>query len=337
MRFGRKLVVLAVCAMLLLAFTANTALALSSLPATPLRPDSEGEPVRILQRNLIELKLYTGKVTGLYDADTAAAVRKLQALLGLPEDDALNAQTINAFNQAVKAGQLPPPAEQEPEELRPLSGRVIGIDPGHQKEEDPELEPVAPGSKNTKPRMSAGGAGAKTGIYEYETNLLIANRLKKLLEASGATVVMTRTKHDVNISNAERAEIMNKAKVDCWVRVHCDFSSSKKQAGVSVLVPSEGAATAISEQSLSIAKAVLPAVCEQTGARQLSIVKKSDQTAFNWSNSPVICVEFGFLSNPNEDVLLNRAYYQAQCAQGVHDGLSEYFSSLSPENTDISA
>ncbi|MCI7442585.1 MAG: N-acetylmuramoyl-L-alanine amidase, partial [Clostridium sp.] len=38
-------------------------------------------------------------------------------------------------------------------------------------------------------------------------------------------------------------------------------------------------------------------------------------TGFNWSKVPVVLIEMGFLSNPEEDNLLNSDSYQDKLAQ----------------------
>ena len=84
---------------------------------------------------------------------------------------------------------------------------TIGIDPGHQETPDAELEQMAPGVKRTKERQSPGSTGVKTGVPEYKINLLIAFKLRDLLEAEGATVVLTRETSDFSLSNMERADV----------------------------------------------------------------------------------------------------------------------------------
>lgn len=46
-------------------------------------------------------------------------------------------------------------------------------------------------------------------------------------------------------------------------------------------------------------------------------------TGFNWSKVPVILVEMGFMSNPNEDKLLSQDTYQDKLAQGLCNGIIE--------------
>ena len=117
---------------------------------------------------------------------------------------------------------------------------LIGLDPGHQAHANRDKEPLSPGSKELKNKVSSGTQGVKTRINEYETNLTIALKLRDRLEAEGARVVMTRTTHDVNISNVERAQMMNAAGVDIWLRIHCNGSDNHDVHGMSMYVRDSG-------------------------------------------------------------------------------------------------
>lgn len=143
-----------------------------------------------------------------------------------------------------------------------MAGKIIGIDPGHQTDEDTGLEPLLPDSERTKPRMTKGAVGVKTGASECQINLAIGLKLKSMLEAGGASVVMTRTTNDVNISNIERAQLMNQNQVDCWVRLHCDASSSERTSGAHGLIPSRAYNADIYADSLRLAKQVMAGFCD---------------------------------------------------------------------------
>ncbi len=209
------------------------------------------------------------------------------------------------------------------EQPGPLSGVIIGIDPGHQLKADGGQEQVSPGDETTtKDRMSRGGVGVRTGVNEYAINLAVSAKLASLLQNAGATVVMTRTTNDVSISNRERAELMNEAGVDLWVRIHCNSSVSKRIKGALMIAPKKEAP--IGEESDSLAQAVLNGFCAATGAQSRGTVYSANQTGFNWSISPVVTIEMGYLTNPEEDTRLCRASYQDKCAAGIFEGITEY-------------
>ncbi len=310
-----------ITAVILLFVTTAAAQALTPLASSVMHIGSHGENVRLLQQNLEELSIYDGEVDGIYGPQTAAAVRKLQAELGLNADGICGKTTIRLFNEL----RGKPAASVRNSSISVLKGKVIGIDAGHQSTPDNDYEPISPGSLRTKARMSSGATGTKTGVPEYEITLLVARKLKSLLEAAGAVVIMARTQNDVQLSNIERAQIMNEANVDCWVRVHCDYSTDSVISGIHVLSPSESSAPDIAQSSAKLAELTLKCVSNATGAKGNSVEYKADQTGFNWSKSPVVTAELGYLSNPTEDVRLNRSYYQTACAIGLLNGLAAYF------------
>ena len=221
-------------------------------------------------------------------------------------------------------GEEPEPLTQmtvEPlQELR-LSGVRIGIDPGHQAHGNSERETVAPNSKETKAKVSSGTEGAATGIAEYVTNLEISFELRDRLEALGAEVFMTRESHDVDISNQERARMMNELGVDLVLRIHCDGADNRKQNGVAVYC---SRSNAVAAESRRAAEVLLPAICAATGAKQNSVVQNDEYTGQNWSEVPCVMVECGFLSNPDEDRKLNDPDYQRRLAEGMAEGICDF-------------
>ena len=116
---------------------------------------------------------------------------------------------------------------------------VIVIDPGHQAKANLEQEPIGPDARETKYKVTGGTTGVVTGKPEYVLTLEASNLLKDHLEKKGFQVILTRTSHDVDISNQERAEIANRHGADLFVRLHADGSESSETSGFSVLVPAK--------------------------------------------------------------------------------------------------
>ena len=207
-----------------------------------------------------------------------------------------------------------------------LKGFVVGIDPGHQLHYDPSDEPVAPGSSTMKKKVAGGCQGVKSRIFEYEVNLDVSLLLRDLLEAEGATVVMTRTVQDVNISNSARAIMFNDANVDLGIRVHADKASDSSKRGVHMLIPKEYR-TQWYDTNLKAAQCILEHYHEVTGipvVRGSGISERGDQTGFNWCTRPIVCIEMGYLSNPEDDALLSDPEFQKLAAQGLYEGIRAF-------------
>lgn len=212
--------------------------------------------------------------------------------------------------------------EPAPLPAQRLSGIAIGIDPGHQSRQNSEKEAVAPGSAEMKMKVSSGTAGVKSRVAEYVVNLEVALKLRDALEALGCTVYMTRETNDVDISNQERAIMMNELGADLVLRLHCNGSTKQSANGIGLYVNKTGP---IAEDSLAAAEAILPAMCEATGARRDGIFQRDSYTGLNWSEAPCILVEMGYMSNPEEDMKLVDPAYQELLVQGMVEGICAWF------------
>ncbi len=202
---------------------------------------------------------------------------------------------------------------------------VVCIDPGHQARANMTVEPIGPGSKETKPKVTGGASGAVTEQPEHELALAVSLKLKEKLEAEGIEVVMTRTAAGVDISNRQRAEVANNADADLFVRVHADGSTNGDVRGISALYPSGNEwVRPIEARSLRAARIIHGSLINSTGATDRGITPRADIAGFNWSRVPVVLVECGFLSNPVEDKLLATDEYRDELAEAIARGIMEY-------------
>ena len=231
------------------------------------------------------------------------------------------AEGMDAVDPDAEPAPVPSVVMKLVEEAKPLTGIKIGIDPGHQAKGNNQKETVAPNSKKTKPKVSSGTSGVKTHIPEYKTVLEISLKLREALELKGAEVYMTRETHDVNISNQERAKMMNGYGVDLVLRIHCDGVDNHSKHGIALYC---SRSNSIAAESYRACEAILPAVCDATGAKNNGIVSNDNYTGQNWSTVPCLMVECGFASNPEEDVLLNSEDYQWKLAEGLTQGIIDY-------------
>ena len=203
------------------------------------------------------------------------------------------------------------------------SGKVVVIDPGHANRSNMQTEPNAPGSSVMKIKDGGGAQGVATGTPEYLVNMRVAMKLKPLLESMGYTVIMTKTDNSVSLGNVERAQIGNNAKASLVIRIHADSADSSSAKGASMLVPAaiNSNTKAIYASSKSYGQTILNTLVSEVGMKSRGIVESSDMTGFNWSTVPVVLIEMGFLSNPDEDRLLSSDAYENKLAKGLADGV----------------
>lgn len=212
--------------------------------------------------------------------------------------------------------------EEETRESVPEIKKTIVIDPGHGGGANLEKEKQSPDSNILKIKDGGGAQGIITNVKESTINLKVSLKLKTLLEKNNINVIMTRTDDSRSIGNIERAEIANKNNADLCIRIHCDSSDNQNAKGATMLVPGKvGYASVISDKSRKYGQTILDSLVSNAKMSSRGIQISTDMTGFNWSKVPVVLVELGFLSNPNEDKLLNSEEYQEKLAQGLYDGI----------------
>lgn len=204
---------------------------------------------------------------------------------------------------------------------------VIVIDPGHGPWVNLDMEPIAPGSDVMKRKYGVGATGVVTGTLEREINLNVSLMLRDLLENDGYTVIMTRTDHETISSNIDRANLANDNNADLVLRIHSDSYKDSNIKGASMLVPGKvGYAVDIVDISRTYGEIILNTLTEEVGMKNRGVITRTDQTGFNWSKVPIMTVELGFLSNPDEDRLLSSSDYQTKLAQALYKGIAKCFS-----------
>lgn len=206
-----------------------------------------------------------------------------------------------------------------------LSGLKIGLNPGHQTSGIHKQYPLWPGSKKKADGCKVGSVGRYTRIPEYKTNLAISLKLRDLLEAEGATVIMTRTTNNVRLTNIQRANMLNEQNVDVALQMHCNGSSNKSKNGLSGYIRT-GHKAVYAAESRAISKSLTRAMSRATGAKNLGVKVGNGYMSLNWTTTPSVLLEMGYLSNKKEDNLLSKSEeYQQKMAEGIVEGLAEYF------------
>lgn len=208
-----------------------------------------------------------------------------------------------------------------------VNQKVIVIDAGHQKKGNSQQEPIAPGASQTKPKVSSGTQGVSSGVPEYVVTLEVAKKLKAELSKRGYHVIMVREENDVNISNSERAQIANEANADAFIRLHCNGAENSGAQGALTMCQTKNNPYCgqLYVPSRRLSECVLNGLCQTTGAKKQGVSETDTMSGINWCQVPVTIVEMGFMTNPQEDLLLNDDAYQNKLANGIANGIDQFF------------
>lgn len=146
--------------------------------------------------------------------------------------------------------------------------------------------------------------------------LAVGLKLRQLLEEKGATVYMTRETNDVDISNVQRAQRMNELGVDLVLRLHCDGSETRKSTDPPCWFPPTIAPQASTPRASRAGEILQKAYIEATGLHDRGLKYREDMSGFNHSTVPVVLSEMCYMTNEEEDALINTEDFQQTCAEG---------------------
>ena len=167
------------------------------------------------------------------------------------------------------------------------------------------------------------------GELEKDINLQVALKLKAALEAKGMQVVMTREDdqglYDADASNKKaqdlqrRCELINKENPIMTVSIHQNSYTSPQIKGAQVFYYTT------SKESQELAETVQKTLIEQVDPDNHRQAKANDSYyLLKKTESAIIIVECGFLSNPEEAQKLTEEAYQQQMADAICTGIFQY-------------
>ena len=215
---------------------------------------------------------------------------------------------------------------------------LIAIDAGHQGQGNFGQEPIGPGASETKNKVAAGTSGRTTGVPEYQLTLDISLQLRDALEEKGYQVLMIRETNDVDISNAERAQMANDAGADVFIRIHANGSDSSSANGAMTICQTSTNPynSEYYEDSKRLSELVLDEYTEATGIRRERVWETDTMSGINWCMVPVTILELGYMTNPDEDTKMQDPEFQGDMVDGIVAGIEAYLEEKkeSGQNTD---
>lgn len=222
----------------------------------------------------------------------------------------------------------PTPATPSPTPESTPALKIIVIDPGHQAQANNQQEPIGPGATQMKARTSGGTMGVASGVPEHKLNLVVSLLLREELISRGYEVYLTRETHDVDLSNIERAAIAEEFGADAFIRIHANGDSNSSTHGMLTISPTSKnpyIPPGLYERSFELSQFILDEMTSETGAHNRGIWETDTMAGINWAVMPVTIVEMGFMTNPEEDILMQEAEYQAKIVRGIANGIDAFF------------
>lgn len=149
-------------------------------------------------------------------------------------------------------------------------------------------------------------------VSEKEMTLDVAQRLRKVLEASGYRVVMTRNS-DVFVPLGTRCAIANSYRNAIFVSVHFNSATRRGASGIETYF--------YSRDSLSLASAIHHYVTGGAPSENRG-VRRRGYYVLRRTNVPAVLVECGFLTNPTEAAYAQNASYRQKLAEAIAAGVN---------------
>jgi N-acetylmuramoyl-L-alanine amidase len=225
-------------------------------------------------------------------------------------------------------------AAQAPPEAKPLDGKVVVIDPGHNggNYRDPKAINRKVNVLTQWKACDTTGTATNSGYSEAAFTWDVSNRLAKILKNRGATVKLTRANNTgVGPCITERAAIGNKAKADAAISVHADGAGAADH-GFHVIIPKKinGPVDKVVAPSTKLGLAVRDAYAKGTGLPYSSYVGskalsfRTDLGGLNLSTVPKIFIECANMRNAAEAAKLRSPAFRQRIAVALANGLQHY-------------
>lgn len=170
-----------------------------------------------------------------------------------------------------------------------------------------------------------GAVNKETGLTEASVVLTVGLFLERMLQDNGIECMLTRTKDvDVAYPNASaseelqaRCDVANEFEADLFVSIHCDSFSNPQAQGTSTHY------YASSEEGRKLAEKIQFNLLSALGRYDRGI-RTAEFYVLKHTACPAVLVEGAFISNPDEEQLMQTDDFRYRYAWGVYQGIRDY-------------
>jgi N-acetylmuramoyl-L-alanine amidase len=211
-----------------------------------------------------------------------------------------------------------------PAPRKPLAGRTVGIDPGHngRNKDDPTYINHLIWNGREWEACDTTGTETDSGYTEARFNFRVATFLRADLRADGARVVMTRKSNDgVGPCVTRRSRIINRAHANVAIDIHADGGPASGR-GFTVLEPvADGPNDKVIKSSVRFGNDVREGMLTYTSMPESDyyghdgVIFRDDLAGLNLATQPKILIETGNMRNATDARLLVRTWFQKRLAK----------------------
>jgi N-acetylmuramoyl-L-alanine amidase len=218
---------------------------------------------------------------------------------------------------------------------RPLAGKVIGIDPGHNglNYTDPAFLNHQIWNGREWENCDTTGTQTASGYTEARFNWNVASYLRADLIRAGARVVLTRTSNrGIGPCVNTRARILDRARANVSIDIHADYGPSSGR-GFTILEPvADGPNDAVITSSGQFGADVRQAFLSGTSMPVSTydgvngIAQRDDLAGLNLTTMPKVLIECGNMRNATDAALLTSTAFQEQVARALEAAIIRFLS-----------
>ena len=180
-----------------------------------------------------------------------------------------------------------------------------------------------------------GGAVSESGLFEKDLNLAMSEKLKNLFEANGVTVVMTRETdillydRTVDFKGRKKAlDLLARRRIGeanpnaIFISIHMNSYPESRYSGLQVFYsPNDPLSETLAMEIRQNTRQYI----QPNNNREIKAATSSIYL-LDRLQCPAVLVECGFLSNPEESILLTKHDYQQQVAFVLFCSVMSYIS-----------
>ena len=183
---------------------------------------------------------------------------------------------------------------------------------------------IDPGHGGTDP----GSIGYKTKVHEDRLNLKMSKLLKQKLEKAGINVILTRESDKALIDGAgrkwkrqemeARRDLIVKTRPNMVISLHQNSYTNHSLRGAQVFY----------DKKSEISKKIADSIQEQFKLnldKSIKATSPGDYFMLKCSSAPSVIVECGFLSNEEDEQLLQTLEYQEKIIDSIYKGIVNFF------------